>query len=348
MQIARLVLASCVALDLDLPNVWLMHVGPPGGGKTEIYVEIANAYHPHVETADLSEAGLISMEKKTKGQGVLKRLGAKGVWTIADFSSITSLREETRAKIASALRHIYDQKWSRDMKGQMEPWTGKCAVIAACTNAIEKFHKLQGELGDRFIQVRSARVSAVELHNKAREQQRHRQQVKDQLHEAGTQMLLAHNGLPQMSDEVSEQIAGLADLCGSARKPIGRDYQGKIFEVLETESGGRLYQQFSAVAQADAALQGHHSITDSQLALLFRVAIDSAPIGRALVLKRLLTPQVPELGWADLFSTGEFEWKMQLTRSLEELEITGLVVKEAKYRASERALVLAIPAFTWS
>lgn len=342
-DVSRLVLTPGVALDLNLPPIWVMVLAPGGGGKTESSVELAKAYEPHVSTSSISEAGLLSMEKGTKGKGVLSRLGKRSLWAISDFGSIISLREETRAQIAAALREIYDGRWSRNMRGSEEVWEGNCGLVAACTNAIEKYHKLQKDLGDRYVQIRSVRVSALDLRERVYKQQGQKVEMRDQVREAGKQLLLAHNGLPKITDEQLENVAKLADFCAYARQSMGRDYKGQMYEVQEVESGGRLCQQFISIAQADACLLGQ-SVGQAQLNLLLRVATDSAPLGRARVLSQLCTPDFPELTWTHLFEHGGFDWKADLSRSLEELCISRMVEKhDESYRASERCMELIIP-----
>lgn len=344
-DVARLVLCPGIALDLDLPPIWVMVVGPPGGGKTEISVELARSYDPHVATSNLSEAGLLSMEKGTKGKGILQQMyKKKTVWTISDFSSVTSLREETRAAIASALREIYDGKWSRHLRGTEQLWEGTCGLVAACTNAIEKFHKLQKDLGDRFVQARIGRIESIDLRAKASAQQRHKQQVRDALREAGKGLLLAHNGLPKMSDEVADNIARLADFCAYARQPISRDYRGQVCGADEAESGGRLWQQFSSIAQADACLMGQKEVGKPQLDLLLRVAIDSAPLGRARILKQLCSPEYPDLPRSVLVDQGGFDYDLDAARAFEELTISKLILKsETGYSIGDRALGYLAP-----
>lgn len=324
----RAVLACAGALDMTVPRLWILIVGPPSSAKTDLYVRLGTVYFPCIQTDDISAAGLISMEKETQGKGALKRLEPKGLWAINDFSSIQSLREETRATITAAMRRIYDGRWDRTLRGTVYSYIGHCNVLAAATNSIERFHRLQADLGDRFMYVRTARYSGSEVGEKARAQLGRRPEMEAHLRYDAEQVLLNAKG-PQakLIGEMAERLERLTELCAQARTPISYDFKGEIDGIGNTESAGRLYNQLSALAIADATLHGQPEVTDHQLPLLRRVVLDTAPEKRSIVL-HLFAHDTPPIAWADLWRISGIKWQSAFDRAVTELALIGLLDKK--------------------
>ena len=85
-----------------------------------------------------------------------KHRGTQGIITFPDFTGFLQKNETVRDEVMGQLRQIWDGfllKVVGNQKDALE-WHGKVSCIAAVTPAIERFHKLNGELGERFISVR--------------------------------------------------------------------------------------------------------------------------------------------------------------------------------------------------
>jgi hypothetical protein len=111
------VLGAVAANRLDGDPIWLLLVGPPGGGKTEPLQAAVTLPDVH-PVATLTEAALLSGTPKrdrAKGAtgGVLRSIGEQGIILCKDFGSVLSMRRESRAEVLAALREVYDGSWTR-------------------------------------------------------------------------------------------------------------------------------------------------------------------------------------------------------------------------------------------
>ena len=84
----------------------------------------------------------------------MKEVGGFGFLVMKDFTSILSMHRERQATVLAALREIYDGKWTRPLGtdgGRTLKWSGKLAVLAAVTQAIESHHGVTATMGERFV-----------------------------------------------------------------------------------------------------------------------------------------------------------------------------------------------------
>lgn len=324
----RACLATAKALDLDTTAVWLMVVGPSGCGKSELYLYSLKAY-PRVEcTSDLSLSALLTLDLAYKGQGVLRRLGDKGLWLISDFSSVLGAKEETRNQITSACREIFDGEYRRGGRGENLVWRGRVNVVAACTPAIERFYRVHADLGERFLQVQLDRIpSCKELRSKAHRQRRHVGEYHRELRQATAALLESEPGDIQIEPEADEAISQWAEFIARCRTVVTRsNFSGEITDIGYTEGPGRLYQELSGLALGDAAVMQQKAVDRRQLPLIERIALDSLTRPRRAVLGALMQwPLGEEMRRADLQEVTGITHSQALTRVLDELVALDLV-----------------------
>jgi len=67
------------------------------------------------------------------------------------------LRRLGPSGVLAAFREIHDQRWERNVGtdgGKSLTWTGRVAVIAACTTSWDRAHDVIASMGDRFVVLR--------------------------------------------------------------------------------------------------------------------------------------------------------------------------------------------------
>ena len=156
-----IVLAAAAVERLDGDPLWLLLLSGPGNAKTETVQALSGIGAVCVSTI-ASEGALLSASPKKERQrdatgGLLRLVGARGILVIKDMTSILSMQTNTRAGVLAALREIYDGQWVRHVGtdgGKTHTWTGRLAVIGACTTAWDTHHSAIATMGDRYALLR--------------------------------------------------------------------------------------------------------------------------------------------------------------------------------------------------
>ena len=134
------VLGTVAANRLEGDAVWLLLVGPPGGGKSELLTALSSLPDVHA-AATLTEASLLSgtpkreHDKAAKG-GLLRTIGDFGIIVAKDFGSVLSMNRDARSALLAALREVYDGSWTRHVGtdgGKTLSWAGKVRLVGGCT-----------------------------------------------------------------------------------------------------------------------------------------------------------------------------------------------------------------------
>jgi hypothetical protein len=285
------VLAVVVANRMSGDPVWLLVVGPSGGGKTEIIQAIGGL--PDVTVAGvLTEASLLSgtpRKEKAAGArgGLLHDIGRFGIITLKDFGSILSMKHETRAGLLAALREVYDGDWTRHVGtdgGRTLHWSGKLGLVAGCTPVIDSHHGVMAALGERFALYRltveddDAQAHASLDHHGQEEQMRAelRQAVAGLLDGLGSSEAV----LP-LSGADKDRLVALARIVVRCRSAVERDhYHREIDLVPASEAPGRLVGVLARILSACRVLGADD---ETAWRITQKVAFDSMPAQRLAV-----------------------------------------------------------------
>jgi predicted transcriptional regulator len=286
------VLGTIAANRLEGDPVWLLLVGPPGGGKSEILNAAYGLEDTH-PTGTLTEASLLSGTPRretasdAKG-GLLRVIGDRGIIVCKDFGSVLSMNRDARAAVLGALREVYDGAWTRHVGtdgGRTLSWTGRVGLVGGCTPTIDRHHAVMGAMGERFTLYR---LRDVDPDVQAREALRHsgrERAMRAELGEAVREVLSKLEKPRERTDGETDQLIGLATLVVRARSAVERDgYTREIELVPGSEAPTRL------VIVLDRLLSGLDAIGCDR-AEAFRVvtkaALDSIPALRLAVLDTL-------------------------------------------------------------
>ncbi len=142
--------------------VWLMLIGAPSTGKTQLLETLMNVPGIHSVSSLKGEAVLLSaVGKKDRMSsatgGILRQIGEHGALVIKDFTSMISMPHDALTQTMAALREIYDGKWQRGVGaegGHVMTWEGKIAMLAACTQVIDQHHAINNDMGERWVYFR--------------------------------------------------------------------------------------------------------------------------------------------------------------------------------------------------
>jgi hypothetical protein len=299
------VLGTVAANRLDGDPVWLLVVGPPSGGKTEVLMSLVGLDNVY-EAATITEGALLSgtaqkdQAKDAKG-GLLCEIGEFGIILTKDFGSILSMNRDTRAQMLAALREVFDGSWTRRIGvegGKKLHWKGKIGLIGGCTPAIDRHHAVIATMGDRFVLFRlggrvedetSKQKHSKQLIRRALKRSSHEKQLRRHLSEAVAGLFAGIENEGREPREITEDeiefLSTLAIFVVRCRSAVDRDsHSREISAVPQAELPARVVKQLERLL---AGLDVIGLDRDMALRTIAKVALDNMPAVRLNVLAAL-------------------------------------------------------------
>lgn len=322
------VLAAAAVEQLDGDPVWLLAVSGSGNAKTETVGALAGS-GAIITSTITSEGALLSAssaKEKTKDShgGLLRRLGARGVFVIKDFTSILSMNRDLRLAVLAALREVYDGHWERNVGtdgGRTLTWGGRLVLIGAVTTQYDQAHGVIAAMGDRFALVRmDSTTGRMAAGRQALRNVGHEIQMRKELADV-TGRLLRHLELDKagLTDADMETLLDAADLVTLSRTAVERDYRGDPVEAHAPEMPTRFAKQLGQILRG-ALVCGHPH--DHALQTALRVARDSIPPLRAAILADIA--EHPSSACRDVVKRLQRP-RTTIDRALQELHLIGLL-----------------------
>jgi len=280
--------------------VWMLLVGPPSSGKTELVCSLGKLPDVHW-AALLTEAALLSgtsskeRAKDAKG-GKLREIGSFGILIMKDFTSTLAQNRDTRAQALAAMREIFDGHWSRPVGtegGKTLHWSGKVGLIAGVTPAIDAHHAVLSELGDRFVFYRLPPTDAAEQGKAALDLDddgQMRAELVAAVAEFFTTVKPPDKPPKLQGDELTRMVA-LATLAARCRSAVERDGRSReLLFVPEAEPPARLAKALWRLLEGITAIG-----VDRQTAwrVVTKTALDCMPSRRRVALEALVEEEEP-------------------------------------------------------
>jgi hypothetical protein len=341
---------AVAANHLDGEPVWLLAVGPPGSGKTEVLQTFAVVPNVHL-TGVLTEASLLSgtpRRDRAKGAtgGLLRLVDDFGILLCKDFTSLLAMRREVQAEVLGALREIYDGKWTRHIGsegGRTLHWSGKLGFLAGATEQIERQYAVSAVMGERFVYLRLPTSSPEAQARKALEHAGQEAWMRDELLgvTAGVFAADARKAPPLTGDE-RERLMMIAAFAVHARSPVERDHwRREIDFVPRPESPGRLAKILGQMLAGLAALGVER---ETAWRVVEKIGRDCMPKLRLRAIEELAANgklTTPKLATALGYPT------TTTRRTLENLAALGLLRRESHGEGRADSWELAEPTVEW-
>lgn len=298
-------MAAVVANLLKADPLWLLLIGPPSSGKTEILRALDDlSFIQFLST--MTPQTLISGRntKNGKSASLLPKLNGK-ILILKDFTTVLSMRHEQRTEILAQLREVYDGKFSKSFgTGKTIDWTGHVGFIGACTPVYDRHYAVIGSMGDRFILYRTDNENQMESGCMALNALGRESTMRNELKSAVGDFLKQFKNFKfskfNTDKETQEMIVGLASFCAFLRCPVERSYDNQsVMYEPQPEGTPRLSKQLYQLGMALAIVHGKDRISSKIYAILSKIALDLLTVQRKIVIKFL---------WDGLFWEQYSQW----------------------------------------
>lgn len=333
------IICACVAAHriVEHSPVWVMCVAPSGSLKTAILqsldalptVHFIDEVTPNTfvsgripERREEEEKGKQKRKEKHEPASLLHRIGKDGFLVAADFSTILSMDERSKARILAQLRRIYDGHFSRQFGTEenldQREWKGRLTFITGATPDIDSHYLVFRSLGERFVQVRWPRAGGVKAGLKAMRQRKDAvRDLRSAIHGLLLPILREQSiRTPIFSPAFEERVANLGEFVALARAQVHRARDNHEPSAPPSPEGNtRLPQELAQIGRGAAVLAGRTDVTEADYALVSRTALDCIPGARIAVIQVLRNGASPS-------SSGLMGGL--LNRTLEDLESLGI------------------------
>jgi len=284
-------LATVLANRLAAEPLWIMLVGSPSSGKTEIITALRGLpdVHPLTKLTPSTFASGWGDPYKTS---LLPKIKDK-ILTLKDFTTILTLHRESRAEIFAQLREIYDGAFKAEWgTGKSLEWEGKVGLLAGCTPEIDRQWAFNAVLGERFVFYRMAEADRAGVARRAIEQTGQETGARKAIREGVKTFLYDRLPIlpPAPPNGLVRRIVALANFAAKGRSGIYYDVKGQEVDYIPPPEGpGRLAKQLYLLLQSLAVVRGHPVAVEDgdDFQTVSKVALDSIPPQRRRFLEEL-------------------------------------------------------------
>lgn len=289
--VPTVIIANQLPNDVDV----VLLVGPSGSLKTELLRELGDDENQYIyPVSTITEHTLAS--GLVDNEDLAPRLRGRTL-VIKDFTSILSKRDDVLGQIFADMRELTDGYIQKEYgSGAKKRHKGlHTSVLAASTNAIERYHSLFNTLGSRALLVRPINNSMeARKQSWANQKSLRIKEIRAELHNEMFGFICSEitrlNERPeeyrQLSDEDAEIIGGWCDSLAVLRTHIARDRTGRPLSEPEPEFPTRVMSSVCKFTQVHAFIYRREPGLDD-MNFARRLVYDNIPTLRLRVLPYL-------------------------------------------------------------
>jgi hypothetical protein len=270
--------------------LWGAVVDASGGGKTELLRSLRpqpDTYFLSKLTSKTLKSGYRDPKHPGKDPSLLLELDGKVV-VIKDLSPLLSMRRDDRNSIISDLRDAYDG-FSDDGYGNVGKvsYTSKFTLLAASTMAIERYDRVEQELGERLVKFRARGTDNLAKVKRAVTNIGMDDDWREVINESVSDFLAAlPDDFPKrIPQPLSDAVVTVANFTATARSHVPRDRSHELSYIPRAEVGTRLVKELAKLLLSLAFIRGKSEPDLDDLATVCRVAKDCLPPNRLEVLE---------------------------------------------------------------
>lgn len=280
---------------------WLMIVGPPGDGKSEILNSLLGVGQVYEEASIKGEASFLSgTGKKDRAKdatgGILRKVSRHGAVIFNDFTSVLGRNMNDRREILDVLKEIYSGRWTRSVGsdgGRSMHWTGKIALLAGCTHEIDQHAAVITAMGERWVYYRTRSTDSDGFNKSMRAignatnavwRDELRGLVADYFTEQGLEFGVAQERRPLETAE-SMRLIAMAQVISRVRSTVVRDSYSK--EIVSTASKEGPTRLSVTLGQLLVGIERLGVDTERAWQTVGRVALDTLPPRREVVIRAI-------------------------------------------------------------
>jgi len=297
-----LIIASVISNYFPGAPVWLMLIGASSSGKSELINAITDleidGKKKVWQISSLTENTFLSgVVRHGKDTSLLTRLGRNGVIVMKDFTTQLSQNADKAQAIFAQLREIYDGAYTKETgMGNSLSWKGKLNFIGGVTEKIFVLEHKYGGMGTRAVNFMMPAVSRKQFTRISLRNNNTIDEARLKICKGFTEYICAMLNklttytIPDLPKEHIDNIVDIVDFATLCRSTTERDFKGRLELTQSPEMPGRMANQLMQVSNV-FALMNDGEIPDRYRDIVYRLALDSIPLGRRWVLKLLATYQ---------------------------------------------------------
>jgi hypothetical protein len=327
-----LLVGAALAHRLRSDPVWPLIVAPPGGTKTEPLRAFVGSpgFYPLSELTPKTFASGLEIPGGSD-PSLLLRLTDE-VLIFKDFTTVLQMRHEEQQGILAQLREIYDGRYDKTWgTGRELHWEGRLGFMAGVTPIIDRHQAVLSLLGERFVLFRVILPDRKRLALSALKCRQREEEMRHDLARAMRGFLAARGSTPpDIEPAILDRIATVADFVTRARSGVQRDgWKRELEYAPEPEAPTRFAKVLASLASGITLAYDSETVTERELRLVLRVALDCLPLIRRRVIGALVEQTITEDG--DRLSTSAIAGAVQFSttairRALEDLQALEIVI----------------------